>query len=370
MDVTEKTKRLGAILIGLLVISGSVLLYSGNDAVAVGQEKKEAIVTAEQVKVAFDSVSGRLIKEAVKEGQEVKKGDILMELDSTDVDLAIAKTKTQLGQMQAQIDSLKGNIGVGYARTDTTEIQSRSQIDQQRAAVQAAEATYENRKLDYQRKVSLAEQGAIARVDLDNATAELRVAAATVAQQKQALTTLLGGAADTGNTADLNLPTIAQQRQEWANKEFDVKALEEQKKGLEVALKELEVKKARLTLRASEDGKVIKILAKEGEMISPNTPVLLLESKRSYYDVYLSETQAHKLHEGDTVKAVGVANEKPVEGHIRLITQAPGFADLKQSREKGQGDLAAFQVRVYIEPTEGIRPGMTVEVKTNEFLKR
>lgn len=80
-----------------------------------------------------------------------------------------------------------------------------------------------------------------------------------------------------------------------------MEALIEQKKQLEVQLKELEVTKSRLTLYAPEDGKIIKILAKQGEMISANTPVVLLESNRRYYDIYISENQVANLAEGDTI---------------------------------------------------------------------
>ena len=77
----KKSLRLGIAFILLLIGSGLVLMYKGNDAVALAIEKKEGILTAEQVKVAFDSVSGRMVREAVKEAQQVKKGDILMVLD-------------------------------------------------------------------------------------------------------------------------------------------------------------------------------------------------------------------------------------------------------------------------------------------------
>ena len=54
---------------------------------------------------------------------------------------------------------------------------------------------------------------------------------------------------------------------------------------------------------------------------------------------------------------------KEVRGTIRLLTQAPGFADLKQSREKGQADLSAFQVRIYIDEPEKVLAGQTVTVE-------
>ena len=89
MNTRQKALRTGAVFITLLVIAGILLMYKGNDAVALGMEKKEGILTAEQVKMSFDSVNGRLVNEAVKEGDTVKAGDVIMELDATDTDLSI-----------------------------------------------------------------------------------------------------------------------------------------------------------------------------------------------------------------------------------------------------------------------------------------
>jgi len=345
-------------------------MYKGNDAIVLATEHKEGILTAEQVKMAFDSVSGRLVNEAVKEGDFVKKGDIVMQLDSTDTDLAIEKLKAQIAQLDAQIAGTSGSMDVSYSRANTQETQSFRQIDQQRAAVSSAQATLKNAEINYNRAVALVEAGAVARSQLDDATMNLNIAQEAVVAQEQALQNLLGGAADNGDTDSLALPTIADARATAANMANDVEALRQQKAQLLVQLKQLEVTKERLTLRAPEDGKVLKVLAKEGEMVSPSVPVVLLESTRSYYDIYISEKQAAHLAEGDEVTGRTVAGEKDVKGTVRLLAQAPGFADLKQSREKGQADLTAFQVRIYVDQQEGILPGMTIGVDEDEFTKR
>ena len=370
MNSKEKAKKVGILFIALLIIGGIALMYTGNDAIVQGASKKEGILTAEQVKMSFDSVSGRLINEAVKEGDFVKKGDIIMELDSTDTDLAIEKLKAQIAQMEAQINSTSGTMGINFNKATTDETQSFRQIDQQRAAVSSAQATLKNAQINYNRIAALVEAGAVARAQLDDATMNLSVAQEAVQAQQQALQSLLGGAADSGNTDSIALPTIANERDAASNMANDVEALRQQKAQLEVQLKELMVAKERLTLRAPEDGKILKVLAKEGEMISPSTPVVLLESKRSYYDIYVSEEQAVHIAEGDEMTGHTVAGDKQVKGTVRLLAKAPGFADLKQSREKGQADLTAFQVRIYIEPQDGIIPGMTIGVKDSEFTKR
>ena len=269
----------------------------------------------------------------------------------------------KLAQLEAQIQSAAGTAAISMSQADTDEQQSFRQIDQQRAAVSAAEASYANSSLDYQRKLQLVGEGAVAQADLDNARMALDVAAANVTQQKQLLSKLLAGVYDSGDTDNLSLPTIELQRQSAGNRLHDVEALRQQKRALEVQLKELQVKKERLTLRAPEDGRILKILAKAGEMVSANTPVILMESKRYYYDIYISEDIVDKYKEGDSLTGVTVNGEREVPGTIRLLTQAPGFADLKMTREKGQSDLTAFQVRIYTEPVEGVIPGMTIGVK-------
>ena len=363
MQPRQKAIRAGIFFVVLLIISGLVLMYRGNDAVFLATQKKDGILTAEQVKLSFDSVGGRLINEAVREGQEVTAGQLVMELDATDTNLAIEKLRAQIAQLDAQIQSTTGTLDTSLLRVDNDEQQSFRQIDSQRGAVSAARATLANAELDYNRKSELFKDGAIAKAQLDDATMALNVARANVETQQQLLDRLLAGVADTGTTDSLNLPTIRQERAAAENIRNDIAALTQQKKFLEVQLKELEVAKSRLTLHAPEDGKILSVLQKQGEMISPNVPVILLETKRIYYDIYLSEEQSVNLREGDEIFCTTVAGNKKIRGTIRLLTQAPGFADLKQSREKGQADLSAFQVRIYVDANENVLAGQTVTVE-------
>ncbi len=370
LDFSKKPVRIGAMAVLFLLLCAAAFFYTGNDALVLGRERKDGILTAEQVKASFDSVGGRLLREAVKEGDHVKKGDVLMVLDSTDIDLSIEKTKAQIRQMEATIASTAGGIRIGYDKTDTAEVETFRAIDQQRASVDAARATYDYQKINYDRMTELAEVGAISRRELDIARTDYETARASLSMQQELLGKLLGGAPDTGATETIAIPSVVNARNEIKNQENDLESLRQQKKQLEIALKELEVSKSRLTLRAPEDGKILSVIAKEGEMVSPNTPVILLESDRLYYDIYLSEEQLRGLAEGDTVEGFAVANGETVRGTVRLIARAPGFADYKMSRENGQADLTAFQVRIDAERTPSVIPGMTIEVRTDALPQR
>ena len=155
MNPNTQAKHVGVIFIAILLISGVVLMYRGNDAVALSTEKKEGIVTAEQIKLSFDSVSGRLINESVVEGQLVTAGDLVMQLDPTDTDLSIAQLKAQIGQLDAQIKSTSGSMGLSFYQARNDEQQSFRQIDSQRAALASAKATLANAELDYSKKREL-----------------------------------------------------------------------------------------------------------------------------------------------------------------------------------------------------------------------
>ena len=263
MDSNQRAKRAGIVLIVIFIVSGIILMYRGNDAVILGAEKKEGILTAEQVKLSFDSVGGRMTKEAVKEGQEVSAGDLIMELDSTDTDLSIEKLKAQISQLDAQIKSTSVNMDVHLFKVSNDEQQSYRQIDSQRALLNSAQANLQNAEIDFNRKSQLVSEGAIAQSQLDYAIMTLNVARANVQNQKQLLERLLAGVSDNGMTDYLNLPTIEQERAAAKNIENDLAALNEQKKALEIQLKELEVAKSRLTLKAPEDGKIINVLQKK-----------------------------------------------------------------------------------------------------------
>lgn len=370
MDIHSKPVRIGLLFLGLIILCGLALLYKGHDAVAMAKEKRDGIVTAEQVRVSFDSVNGRLLKENVKEGDHVQRGDILMVMDSTDTDLTIQRLESQIAQMDAEIASLSGTIDVAYQKADTDEVETHRQIDQQKAVIASSQASYENKLSDYNRMAQLMDAGAISKMEMDNVTAQLRVAEADVRSQKELLNKLLGGAQDSDSTEDIALPSISQERQSADNKANDLESLKQQKKQLEVQLAQQKVNRDRLVLRAPEGGKILKVIAKEGEMVSANTPVILLESDRYYYDIYINEEEKGNLKEGDRLTGHTVAGNIKVPGTVRLAARASGFADFKMSREKSSADLTAFQIRTYMDRVPGVIPGMTIEVDRHEFAGR
>lgn len=367
--------RICIVIVVLFSIGGGLLMMRGNDAVTLAAEQKDGILTAEQINVSFEKVGGRLVKTLVQEEQRVHKGDVLMVIDGKDADLAIAKCKSEIARLGAQIEKNEGAIVIGFDKTDTKEQQRYREIEQQKLTLDSARFDLQDKERTYNRMKSLFETGAVAQAQLDASGAALDIAKSAAAQQARVLERLLEGAGTeekdrvyaTGNAEALALAEIAQERRDLENQKFGVQELIYQKENLLIQLKELELQKERLTLIAPAEGKIISVIAKDGEMIAIGTPVLLMETDQLYYDFYLDEYQAVHLSPGSSVKGKSLALRGEVPGVVRFITAAPGFAALKMSREKGQADLAAFQVRVYVEPMEKLLPGMTIQVNKNEF---
>lgn len=160
----------------------------------------------------------------------------------------------------------------------------------------------------------------------------------------------------------MTLLSIKNERLEIDNMQNALDNLKSQLKQTEVQLKQEEVNYSRLTLIAPCDGKILKILYQQGELVSSNSSGLTLETDRKYFDIYVSEEQVLKYKKGNKVKVHCVATDEDLTGTVRFATVAPTFADLRMTRERGLGDLTSFQVRIYVDSPE-VLTGMTMEVR-------
>lgn len=362
-------------VIALLIASTVILLSRRNDAVSVAEQRKAGVVTAEQIDVAFQGVGGRLIHRDIEESQWVHKGDVLMVLDPTDTIISINKTKALIAQLNAQIDGENDLIAVSTRQLVTTQEQTWRQVEQAWAAVLSTQASYDNAQKEYNRTLSLVKNGTVSKSDHDLRTSTfLQARAAMIEAQQHFAEVTVGADAQsiellkrTGSANQMKLNTINEKKQEIENGKFTVASLTAQRQQNEEELKQLVINLERLTLRAPENGKIIKILYKSGEMIPNSAPGVLLESERYYYDIYVNEKQAAKIKAKQAITGYSYAVDNIIHGIVRFNTAAPSFADLRMTREHGQADLTSFQVRIYIKPEHGIMPGMTVEVDNDNI---
>ncbi|MCX8500873.1 MAG: efflux RND transporter periplasmic adaptor subunit [Alphaproteobacteria bacterium] len=88
-------------------------------------------------------IDGQIIKLSFKEGQEVKAGDLLVQLDSRAAEASLAQAVANLHRGQSQLDTAVANLGriqqlgeSGFASAQTVET-ANSQVAQLRATIEA-----------------------------------------------------------------------------------------------------------------------------------------------------------------------------------------------------------------------------------------
>ncbi len=357
----------------LLLFFGSFLIFLGsrNDAVTVAKSIKSGVLTADEINVAFQNVGGKIIKRFVEESQMVKKGDPLMQLEDVDTKLAIDRLQALVDSQRAAVNQEQAAIEITENETNLSELSTWRKIEEVKASLEAAKSARNLASTEFDRQAQLRKTGGNSQSQLDNARNAFVVAKMQVIQIESQLSTLMIGATPeqvsqfekTQNATGMSLQSIIIARQKLENRQNQLAQLKAQLAQGEADLKQLQINYQRLTLKAPEDGKVLKLMFEDGELAPTGAPAVLLETDRKYIDIYVNEKMVNDYQPGTTVTANAIALDKEVKGKVRFATAAPSFADLRMTRERGQADLTSYQVRIYIESIPKLLTGMTLEVE-------
>ncbi|MEM7302406.1 MAG: efflux RND transporter periplasmic adaptor subunit [Pseudomonadota bacterium] len=175
------------------------------------------VLPSQEVELSF-RVSGRIVELPVRGGVEVKKDDVVAQLDTRDFEAEISRVKSQMEQAQAQLAALKS----GARSEDVASLQ---------AAVGAAQAQVDAAKEQVERSRKLFEERVVAKAKLDNDLTALRVAEAELEARQQ----------------ELNKGQAGARAEDVAAQEASIRGLESQLKSLQDSLSDA-------TLRAPFDG--------------------------------------------------------------------------------------------------------------------
>ncbi len=246
-----------------------VLLLGGGGAWFLAQP--QAVVTAVRVfgsidirqsQLAFND-NDRIVRILVQEGDRVKQGQLLAELDAT--------------RLQASADRAAADAEA--ARNTLARLRNGSrpqEIAQARAAVAAAVATEANARVTYARFAKLAVISAESLLDRDNAEQALKVASANRDSAEQAL-------------------ALAVEGPRWE----DVKVAEAQLRSAEAAEVYTRRQLADARLYAPADGTIEDRVLEVGDMASPDRPALTLDLANPVYArAYLPERELGRVRPG------------------------------------------------------------------------
>lgn len=316
-----KKRTIILILLMLILIAAAALFHSHNQFLLLQGEvdAPEVIVTSK--------AKGRVIERHIERGDDVKKGQLLLTLESPELQAQYAALKAAKDQAQAQLDqSLHGT------REET--------LRDLQASLAQANSQYQNASREFTRLNNLLGKGYVSINELDNA----RKAKEVAFQQVQSATARL----EEGKNGDR-----IELRQQY---EAAVNQAQQKLAEIQVQIDDLQVK-------APVDGEVGPIPAEIGELFNAGSPLLSLISLPQSYFVYnLREDILVGVKKGNKVQLVIPAlGDKTVEAEVRYIAPKGDYATKRATRATGDFDLKTFEVRLYpLEPIDGLRPGMSV----------
>ncbi len=287
-------------------------------------------VEAETIQVAT-KVPSRIEEIYVKEGQHVKKGQILVRLYSPEVETkkqqATAALQSALA-LQSTVDrgSQEENIASLYANW------------------QALKAQQNLARVSFQRGENLFKEGVISRQRRDELYAASQSAAQmTEAAYQQYLRANRGSTPQQKTSADAQVE-IAQ-----------------------AALEEANSLVAETKLLAPIDGTVSKTYGEVSELVATAVPVVSLIKDDMRVSLNIREDQYAPFQHMTTIEGYIPALEKKAEFRIQNISAEGEFATIKTTRQTGGYDIRSFKVHLVPVPAiPGLKVGMSVLFKLKE----
>jgi HlyD family secretion protein len=227
---------------------------------------------------------------AVREGEAVKAGQLLLTLDGRRIGARVAQAQAAVAQQEARVSEL-----VHGARSET--------LDAARAAVASALASEVEAGRQFARQSELAAKQLVARASLDVARANRDRARAQVAESQARLRELTQGT----------------RSEQLAQAEAALAAAR-------AALEAAQLDHARLQVRAPRAGRVDALPFKAGDQPPPGAAVAsLLVGEAPYARVFVPESRRVALREGQRFLVHVQGRDGELPARLRSVAREPSF---------------------------------------------
>jgi len=347
MNIMAMGKGLRAALGAGAALALSGILYA---ALRPAPLRLEGIVDANQI-VLSAQAPGRVLRLLVEEGQEVRAGELLAILESTELAAATAATVAQAGSLESQVQGARASAA-GTVGEMTHGLEAARAAQAMAVAALAEAAANRRRQEDLTRRmVLLAQQGAVALQDRDAAVRTLEAAEAHERAAAQ-------GVAQAGAALD----AAAARRHQGRAALDNVGALRGQLASARATVAGAQARQDFTRVYAPVAGRVGTVVARPGEFAALGAPLLtLMDLSQTWVYAALPETRAEGINVGDAL-TVTLASGTRVRG--RVLAKAVE-ADFATQRDVGgpKRDIRAVRIKLLI-PNPGGRfvPGLSASV--------
>jgi HlyD family secretion protein len=340
--------RLTFILIGIVfLIALAVYMFTtprGGDIPLTG------IVDGNEV-IVSPQITGRMVRLDVDEGSQVKKGDLIAELDPKELEASLAAAKANIDMLAASVAEAQHNVTWTNDQTNAALNQAGAIVTSTGAQVEQAKANVWRDQMDYDRAKMLAEKGELSAQDRDHAEANLRISEANLKaleDNEKAQQAALGVAKANLKQIDIRKSalstTVAQLEQARAN------------------AAEIETQLGYTKIHAPIDGMVSVRVAKQGEVVAQGAPiVVVVDIDHLWVRADVEESYIDSLQFGQILR-VRLPSGRIIEGPVFFKGVESDFATQRDvSRTKR--DIKTFAIKVSVPNADHrLFTGMTATV--------
>jgi HlyD family secretion protein len=298
-------------------------------------------VEATDVQVAAQ-VGGRLLELRVAEGDRVTAGDLVARLDTADAELALARSKANLGQADAQLRLL-----VAGARAEDVR-QAEAQVSATETDVRAADAELASARADVERFEMLLRSNSGSRKQLDDAVTRRDVANARAQ-----------GARDRVRAAR---ETVTRLRAGSRREDVEAARARVAAANAEIATWQKAIADAAVT--APIAGIVSEKLAEPGELLQPRGPLIVVTDLDNVWaNVYVDEPVVPRLRLGQPATLFTDAGGAGIAGTVSYISSKAEFTPRNVQTAEDRSKLV-YRVKVSVKNAGGVlKAGMPVEAE-------
>lgn len=288
--------------------------------------------------------TGRLLEAKVREGDEVKAGDVIAVLDDQQLRDREAQAQAKLAQSAArlqwsrrQVAVLEDQLRQNSVETGQSKVDSKGRVSQAQAELAAAEAelaqqeaAYKLALFDKDAYMKLAQSGAVSERQGKQAETTAETQAALVAAAKRRVEASRGALATaeaTLSNPDIRNMQAATLRQQIAQQEADIASVAADEQRARAELMEAKANRKDLIVTAPFDGTVVSRTAEPGEVLTAGTPIVtLLDLHKVYLRGYIPEGQIGRVRVGQAARVYLDSNpDQPLDAYVQRIDPQATF---------------------------------------------
>jgi membrane fusion protein (multidrug efflux system) len=314
----------------------------------------------------------------VDNNQKVEAGQVLVQLDPTDYQVALQRAQAQLADAEANATAARHGVPITSA-TATSQLETtqaaytaaQRQTQAAQAQVAEAQANYNKAASDLNRMKQLVAKDEISQQQYDAAVAAAQAQEASVARAQAQLAAAQSHEAE--SRAAISAARTAPQQ--ISATQARAGAAEASVGQARAQLQQAELNLQYTTIKAPEAGIVDKRTVEPGQVIQAGQPLLsIVYISDLWVTANFKETQLHYMKVGDPAEiSVDAYGGRKYRGHVDSIGGATGARFSLLPPENATGNyvkvVQRIPVKVVFEPNQDVqvlRPGMsvTVDVKT------